>query len=250
MRSAAPTHLQSTRLTVRFDASLGIPDRNNNLWNRTWIKAGAISIAVALADQTIPLAARWQVGLGSVAAFAFSPTVAEATTLAKQIAAPPRDPRFKVTWQCDSTISVSVNASTESDYLNGLHFVLNLGDQSPGALKQTEPGRYSLEIPASRSPTLATIQFDGHVIDRRSIAGRYAPEFDAIGNDDAALEQLASRTGGQVIAPNQHTPITFRWPLKFVRIDSYLAGAGAILVGACLVLSPFSRPAVSAVSRS
>jgi hypothetical protein len=276
LRSASPTHIENETVTVRFDSSLNLPGRQLDSWNRAWIKTNATQLAATdlvnqpavelnhqprarnttgpaasaasdareLQTTRLPLAARWQIGLGSVAAFAFTPTPSEVTALTQQFAAPPRDPRFKVTWQCDSTIKVSVDASTEAGYLNGLHFVLKLGDQSPQPLNQTEPGRYSLELPAARSPALATIQLDGHVIDRHAIAGRYAPEFDAIGNDDAALAQLAARTGGHLIPPTQHTPIVFNWPPKLVRIDSYLAASGAILlaIGIIRLRSTSSTP--------
>jgi hypothetical protein len=122
-----------------------------------------------------------------------------------------------------------------------------MGDRPPLPLNQTRPGIYSLEIPAPRTPSLATLLIDGHVIDRRAIAGRYAAEFEAIGNDDIALAQLAARTGGQVIAPTQHRSIDFAWPWQPTRIDRYLAAAGAILLAAGVIISRLSirSPATS-----
>ena len=50
-------------------------------------------------------------------------------------------------------------------------------------------------------------------MDRIAVAGRYAPEFDAIGNDRSAMNQLARRTGGAVIDPAQTSPSSFIGPL-------------------------------------
>jgi hypothetical protein len=240
MRSASPSHLESTKTDVRFDSSLGLPDSSVDAWNHAWMKSNATQLASGT-DQATPLAARWQLGLGSVAAFAFTPTPDESSVLANDLSQPPRDPRFKTSWQCDSKTKISVDASDASGYLNGLKFIARFGDQTPQPLVQTGPGSYSLEIPALRTPALATVQLDDHVIDRHAIAGRYAPEFDAIGNDDAALAELAARTSGRVIAPSQHSPIVFHWPSALVRIDSYLAFAGAAFLSAGLITSRSKR---------
>jgi hypothetical protein len=97
-------------------------------------------------------------------------------------------------------------------------------------LPQTGPGHYELDLPAPRTPAFAAIRVEGRLIDRIAVAGRYAPEFDAIGNDHAAMEELAHRTGGQVIAPRQTWPIDFRWPAKVMPISSILAVLGAAFI--------------------
>jgi hypothetical protein len=232
MHSAAPSHLETTALTAQFVSSLDLPPHSLDSWNHTWIKKDAKPLAVA---QQITLAAHWQFGIGSVAAVAFTPTNNETTAIAKTVINPPRDPRFEITWQCDSTIRISIDAADQTGYLNNLHFALNLGDAAPIPFHQSEPGRYSIELPAPRSPSLAIVLLDGHVIDRRAIPGRYAPEFDQIGNDDAALAELAARTGGTVIAPTQHTPIPFNWPVQEMRLDSYFASAGALALAVGLI---------------
>jgi hypothetical protein len=73
------------------------------------------------------------------------------------------------------------------------------------------------------------------VLDRIAVAGRYAPEFDAIGNDFAALRELAERTGGAIVPPQQMTPVQFRWPPRDVPLVSYLAAGGGLLIAMALV---------------
>ena len=233
--------MERTEIQARFDPSLNLPTRAVGLWNRTWKKSEADKIASA--GENVPLGARWRVGLGMVGSFAFAPSVDEATSIAKRLSQPPRDPRFKVSWDLGAKIKVSVDAADEKGYLNGLKFFLKLGERDVIPLNQAGPGLYSVEIPAVRSPMLATVQLDGHVIDRQVVAGRYAPEFEAIGDDDAALAELAARTGGKVIGPNQHTPIDFAWAAQMRRLDSYLAAAGAALLAVGIILSRMSfRP--------
>jgi hypothetical protein len=243
MRSASASRVEKTEIQARFDPSLNLPSRAVDSWNRTWKKTGADEIASG--GEQVPLGARWRVGVGMVGAFAFTPSADEAGSIAKMLAQPPRDPRLKVSWQLGAKIKVSVDALDEKGYLNGLQLVLKMGDRDALPLNQTGPGLYSLEMPALRLPTLATVQIDGRVIDRRAVAGRYAREFEAIGNDDIALAELAARTGGKVIGPNQHTPIDFAWAAQTRRIDSYLAAAGALLLAAGMVLSRISVKPIS-----
>jgi hypothetical protein len=245
MRSASASGVETTAIQARFDPSLKLPTRQVDLWNRTWMKSEAQ--AIVSGGEQVSLGARWRVGVGMVGAFAFTPSVDEMRSIANALDQSPRDPRFKVSWQFGAKIKVSLDAMDEKGYLNGLQLVLKLGDRAGLPLDQTGPGLYSVETPAARSPMLATVQLDGRVIDRRAVAGRYAPEFEAIGNDDVALAELAARTGGKVIGPSQHTPIDFAWPAQMRRIDSYLAAAGALLLAAGMVLS---RNSIKPISRS
>ena len=69
-------------------------------------------------------------------------------------------------------------------------------------------------------------------IQRFGVAGRYAPEFEAVGNDHAAMEELARRTGGRVISAGDNGRIDIQWPVERVGLESECAVAGAaILLG-------------------
>jgi hypothetical protein len=75
----------------------------------------------------------------------------------------------------------------------------------------------------------------GSVIARFAVAGRYPPEFDRIGNDLAALSRLTQQTGGELIRPDQKSPIDFRFPVRSMPLDSWLAILGAVFIAAALV---------------
>src|SRR5204863_1879668 len=114
---------------------------------------------------------------------------------------PPRDPRLRVRWNAGAKLDVTVDAldtagstnrSGGGAYLNRLDLSLHLTDATrPGVaasvtrIPQIAPGRYQLSLDAPRSPALATIRLAGSAaaVDRLAVAGRYAPEFNAVGND-------------------------------------------------------------------
>jgi len=128
-------------------------------------------------------------------------------------------------------------------YLNGsdLHLQLarDLEDITAAAsiqIPQTAPGEYEIDIDAPRSATFAAVQSNKELLERIAIAGRYAPEFDAIGNDQAAMQQLADRTGGKVILPNQTYAIDFPRPRRPVNLTPLLAMLGAAFIALAIVL--------------
>ncbi|MDB5293499.1 MAG: hypothetical protein JWL69_4740, partial [Phycisphaerales bacterium] len=186
--------------------------------------------------------ARWNVGEGRVLALAFDAGPSLADALAQSAGRAPHDPRYRVTWETGSRLRVTVDALDGQRYLNGEKIELDLSEESESAaaaksiaVPQIEPGRYELSLPAPRSPAFATVRVAGHVVDRIAVAGRYAPEFDAIGNDPEAMEKLARRTGGQVIPSRQTWPIDFRWPRRPISLAPLLALIGAALIALGLV---------------
>jgi hypothetical protein len=247
-RSASPPWLENTAADVHYRIDLPhVNDRTVPQWNRTWIRPGATAIAEAPIDgRASAMAARWNIGAGQAAAVAFASNAMEASAIADLIARPPRDPRFHVIWQTGSSLRVTIDAEDKarpaadgSPYLNGLSPRLELSRPQEGTtvlpIGQTGPGTYSAELPAPRQSTLATVRLGGKVLDRIALAGRYAPEFNAIGNNRDAMNTLARTTGGLVIEPTQTTPIDFHWPVAYARIASQLALLGAALLAAALV---------------
>ncbi|HWP39942.1 MAG TPA: hypothetical protein VNL70_03370, partial [Tepidisphaeraceae bacterium] len=244
-KQAMPDLLVRSPLSVQFTAELAsLPIRTVHLSNRTWLRRQAIELAWTLFDgQRIPLGALWQFGAGRVAALAFQPTPDELLAVSALVEHPPRDPRFSVTWNTDSRLSVNVDAFADGTFLNGLDLKLDLLDPTrldssitTVSLLQVAPGRYSIDLPAPPSAVLARLQLDGHVLDRRAVAGRYPPEFDALGNDHQAMQHLAESTGGQVIPPSQTWPIDFRWPLRTLSLLPILCAAGAAMIAVALIL--------------
>src|SRR5262249_41284254 len=146
----------------------------------------------------IPLGASWQVGIGQVAALAFEASPAEVAALAGLVARQPRDPRFKVSWSPGEHLSVSVDALSDQRPMNGLQMQVALIDESDPTgkvssfpLPQNGPGRYETSLPAPRSAMMAMVRLGDRTIDRFAVAGRYAPEFNRIGNDRSAMGELA-----------------------------------------------------------
>jgi hypothetical protein len=126
--------------------------------------------------------------------------------------------------------------------LNGLDLSLQLDDPArpdaragPTTIPQTAPGRYELTVDAPRSGAMATVRRGGRTVDRAAVAGRYPPEFDAVGNDRAAMRELARRGGGAVVEPSVVRPLDLAGPHDHVPFGAPLAAAGAACVALGLV---------------
>lgn len=238
LAGASPPRLLDTPITVTFAGDLsGLPARTAAPWNRTWLKSAATELAHGDApDGRVPLGARWTVGAdGAVTAFGFTPTPAELEAIATHVARPPRDPRFTVTWDAGARLRVRVDAAGQPS--NGLSLRLELtppdGPVSVYDIPQVAPGRYEITLPAPRTPTFAAVRSD-RVIDRAALPGRFAPEFDAIGNDYDAMRRLASQTGGRVIDPAWTKALDVPFPTRVVALTSWLTLAGGLFLVAAL----------------
>jgi hypothetical protein len=230
LHSTMPNNLETSPVKINFANDLQ-PSRMLNIWNRTWLKSGATVLASA---NDIPMIARWRIGAGQVIAAAFPANSSEAQALAALIATPPRDPRFHVSFTAASRFRVSLDAVASTTDLN---LTLDLLDDSANHkivnIPQTAPGRYEILLPAPRSTQIAIIRVDNQIIDRFAVAGRYAPEFDAIGNNHESMQSLASQTGGNVIYPMQISPINF--PPRKTSLVSLLAILGSLLLATGLI---------------
>ena len=241
--SAMATNFEHTLVSIRFENELAhFPPRSIDAWNRTWLKNDARELAGANANGLhVPLAATWHVGEGHVAATAFDTGGEVAEALSKLVIQAPRDPRFAVNWQIGSTLGVSVDAVDGKSYLNEQNVTLRLlPTNGDGASATPLCRRSSLAVtkcscPRRCSPLFAELRAGGSVIDRIAVAGRYAPEFDAIGNDHAAMQALADRTGGDVITPAVKRPIDFRWPRRSQPMSSWFSAIGALCAAAALI---------------
>ena len=219
LKRALPTRYEHSPLTA---AAQTIPE-----WNQTWLRSD--SNAILRAADT-PLIATWQHGLGKVTAIAYPADATTITAVSTQIETPPRDPRFAVTWENGSSLKIEVDAIDGNAFLNGqsIQSELRSADdvsQTPetNTIPQTGPGRYGLTIPTSRRARIVSVFNGTQVLARFAVSGRYAPEFDHIGNDLPALQELARRTGGRVIRSTQIGPIDFHWPLRATPLAPVLA---------------------------
>jgi hypothetical protein len=243
MRAGAPKLLGGEPLPVHFVGELAsLPTIQAMPWNRTWLKESATLLGEGTEnDKRVAAVARWNVGEGRVMAAAFDPGPTTVARLAATVGGPPRDPRFRVTWETAARLRVTIDAVDGSHYINGAHLRLDLSTEAESTsatsshdVPQIGPGQYELELPAPRAATFAAVRVEGHLIERVAVAGRYAPEFDAIGNDHEAMQRLSRRTGGEVIPPRRTWPIDFRWPVKRMALTSIFATLGALFVGAGL----------------
>jgi hypothetical protein len=240
LSSAWPERLVTSAANARFSGALsGLGGRAVAPWNRTWLKKGATEL-VATASRE-PLGAQWGVGNGEVMACGFGVNEKELAAMVGLIARPPRDPRFTVTWEAGSKLGVRVDAAEGGKYLNDLKLRLEVAGEGSGAkgegvaIPQTGPGRYEIRLAAPRERSFATVQRGGTVIDRIAVAGRYAAEFDAVGNDYEALGRLAKRTGGKVIDRARRKPIEIEFPKREMALAPFLGLVGAVVLGLGLV---------------
>lgn len=243
-RAAGPSRLEVEPVQMQFGGELAaLAARGASPWNRTWLKKDASELARATwnGERIVP-AGRWAVGTGRALAVGFSPNGAEMTAMADAVARPPRDPRFRVEWIAGERLTVKVDAvTTEGEYLNERGLSLELSTAGGAlaarhAVPQAGPGGYELSIEAPRDGVIATVRVDGdQVLERFAVAGRYAAEFEAVGNDRAALRELARISGGRVVEPAETGPLQLRWPGRDVNLSSWLAMAGAVLVALGLV---------------
>lgn len=243
LRAGQPELLGDKPFSLRGSAEMPISDLVvSPPWNHVWPKPAATVLATSIgSEENIAAAARWNVGEGRVAAAAFDARVL-INQLIPLVGQAPKDPRFRVTWTTGPRLRVMLDAAENTNPLNRVSARLQLNDASTMSaapetisLDQSAPGRYEASIPAPRKPMLASLTVDGRTIDRIAVAGRYAPEFDAIGNDHDAIEQLARQTGGGIIAANQNWPIGFHWPDRQLAVAPFLELSGAALVLMALI---------------
>ena len=264
MRSAQPTWVETTPLAVQFTGEFSsLPGVKVSPWNHTWLKTTAIAVAETdSAGEHLAPAAVWTVGQGRALAAGFGLSSDALAGLTKAIERPPVDPRFRVTWETGPNLHVSIDAvaTTAAETRHRRSFrseqlpqrsmlTLELSSAEPGVtapvefipILQSAPGRYDLTIPATRLPTFATVRMTdeagtAHTLDRFAAAGRYVPEFEAIGNDFRNLQALAEKTGGAIVSPQQVTPIDFKWPSRDVPLGSWLASSGAFFIALGFIL--------------
>ena len=222
------------RMAVRIE---GFTEAPAAPWNRTWLKREARILAENDSPAHEPLIARWRLGAGQVIAAAF-PT-AQADRLAKLVAAPPHDPRFKIVWKTGSKAGVSIEATDNGQPMNGQSLALEIASISGRVLSkqpvvQTAPGYYETTIKPSAEPVFAAVRHEARLLDRIALPARYASEFDAIGIDADPLKQLAARSGGAVIPPAEVSAIKFDFPIEPVLLVVWFAASGGLFIAAGL----------------
>jgi hypothetical protein len=237
--AAMANHVMQTPITVHFmNDAQSVPGGTVSEWNRVWLKQDAIPWAQSSEPSADSLAAVWHIGRGSVAAVAFSPSAEQLPPLLDRIALQPRDPRFAIKWSIGRNVKITIEATDQEKYSNDLKFALEISSSTGPTrqeISQIAPGQYSASIDAPLQPVLATVFNGEKIVDRIAIPGRYAPEFDALGNDHESMQQLARMSGGAVIWPGNSNQIDFHWPVHQESLAPWLSGIGAALIAAALL---------------
>ncbi|MCC7350793.1 MAG: VWA domain-containing protein [Phycisphaerales bacterium] len=211
-------------------------DARISTWNRAWLKPRADLWGKTTGDaQENPLAAHWNLGLGQVTALAFAAPNEMTSALAHQVAGRPRDPHWKVRWNIGPEVEVSVE-STGEPFINAAAMKLRIAGQDEHepertiTIPQTSPGRYALRFDAPRSASYAAVEIGGRLVDRRALAGMYALEYAAIGNNLTALRALADRSGGRLIEPADRSQLDLAGNERTLPLRSAVVFVGAMLV--------------------
>ncbi|HEY0008017.1 MAG TPA: VWA domain-containing protein [Tepidisphaeraceae bacterium] len=201
-----------------------------------FVNGGNASVIARISEQ--PVIATRPLGAGTVVSIAADLPAEDLAKLVTLLARPTVDPRVTVDWQPDAQ-RVVLRVRDRDSLVNDLRpeLVRRTGSfRESLVFTQTSPGEYATEVAPASEPSVATVLLDGRIVSQRTLAGRYAPEFDAIGNDLPALERLAERTGGRVVQPgdvglldlpSQRIPFALRLPLT---IASFALVAMAVLV--------------------
>ena len=226
VHSAGPSRWETRSLRVTTVAPLPVVIMQIAGWNAAFPRAGASDLARS-DGQT--LAATWRVGLGRVTtvSFGLDPTMAQ--MMAGRFEMSPVDNRYELTLWADKARVERISGDAPADLMLSI-------DGVGRHLVETAPGLYEFELPRDEKPhQLAISTADGEVISRRTLAPRYAKEFGSIGVDQAALEQLAERSGGAVITPVDRRPLPILTQLRFwsmvvpLGITAFLALAAAVI---------------------
>ncbi|MGC4032519.1 MAG: vWA domain-containing protein [Tepidisphaeraceae bacterium] len=193
---------------------------------RAWVKGRAETL---LDVDAKPVAAAWRVGLGRVTAVSASVSAGNWANALRRLESAPADPHFAVDW--DETVGrVRLTARDVAGPMNGLKPTLWRGDSAvPMAI--VAPGIYEAALDRRQRPSVGVVLMEDRVISRQALAGRYAEEFDAVGNDRPALQAIADRTGGRVIDAGDNRPIQFA-----ERYESFsLQPLATVLAAGCAV---------------
>ena len=246
LRGAMADAIGTEPMEVRFlSEAAAVKGGTIQRWNRTWLKTGAAELADGVdrsgGDAVArAMGARWRVGLGQVCAVAFAADLQQATAMADLVAGSPADPRLSITCDAGAELRVRLDARSPDGFMDGLSAEVRLvgsgangvGDRTV-AMRQVGPGRYEIVTAAPREPVLAVVIVGGQVAGRIPIAGRYAAEFEAVGNDLDAMKDLSSATGGRVVMPDETGRIDLKLPSDELDLTPWLAffGVAAVVWG-------------------
>jgi hypothetical protein len=182
------------------------------------LAAPAVTALVSLRVEADPLLARRQVGLGRSVTLSLpldaglnagwrkSAYLRQLLDAAVQWALRPEtDPRFAGEFvDTGDGLRLTVEAVDGPAPMNTLDLTADLttweGRSASVALSQVAPGQYEADLPAPEAATAIRVRdAAGRVVWRGTVPETGGREFDALGADQAALRNLAERTGGRIV---------------------------------------------------
>ena len=158
-------------------------------WRLAWAKREADDLAPPSRSQVA--AATWRVGAGRTVAIAGQVPDDVLAWLVDQYAATPPG-EVDVRWADGEQLVLTVIGEASSVQLRR--------DGEVVEAERVGPSEWRAAIGGVRDPAIAVAVVDGGVVERRATAGRYATEFEQIGNDKTSLLAIAETTGGGVAA--------------------------------------------------
>lgn len=228
-------------INANFRIDLANPPIVGQRINRTFLRQGATALASAdTADGPMPLAARWSAGLGQVLAIAADAMPESLASLAGRLTVDARPPGLRLTLDYDTQWIIRLQQLDADEALRPRAGRLALDSAAPIDMELSAPGVYQARIESRPEPAAGVITLDNQLAARFVLPGRYAPEFDRLGNDHDAMRRLAEQTGGSVITPAQQSPVRLAGIATPAPLRPWLIAAGALLIAAALVLWRFS----------
>ena len=224
----APSRWKDEGLQAQMAWPLPVATLQVNGWNQAWLRQGAM--AAATGEQQA-LAAWWKVGVGQVTALSWwpgEPVIAETTRNTQSKAT---TDTYRVTWPASDPYAARANAPEPLI----LRFAPFGRDAQEMAMTQIAPDRYQATIPQGWHGGYATILASKNVVARAVLATRYEPEYARLGTNRKNLEDLTSRTGGQLVEANEHALLSIRLPMRWLDL-SVACGITALALLAAAVL--------------
>lgn len=233
----APPRWKDERLQAQMAWPLPAATLQVNGWNQAWLRQGATAAATG-AQQT--LAAWWRVGVGQVTALSWWPGEPVIAKAARSTQSKATTDTYRATWPTSDPCAVKAT-SPEPLILRFAPF----GQEAQEAREAREaqemamtliaPSRYQATLPDGWRGGYATILTGKNVVARAALATRYEPEYAHLGTNRKNLQDLTSRSGGQVIEADEHAPLSIRLPMHWLDL-SVACGTTALALLAASVL--------------
>ena len=223
---AEPVVRRAARVTFAGDWA-DLPGMTVAAFRPSWIKSDATPLTSNAAEATEPRAAAWRIGLGRVAVVSFPVPADLAGAMADRLALHVAQAGAAVEWDDGADLAVTVTLPRIAGEVSLVR------DGATIRAERVGPATWRARVTGARRPAVAAVVVDGRVIERRATAGRYAADFEDLGNDRAAAAALARRYGGEVVDAAR----VGAWPMPTMRPRLALTAPAALASAAALLMA-------------